>query len=111
MRKNVVSLLLVLAILFLLLPIPSAHADDFDLDSLRERYAILVDANDPTTALYGIEKNADELEKLLQEGDYENYTIKVHALKSSARLIGAEELSETARKLEAYGNFINSGSH
>lgn len=59
MRKNVVSLLLVLAILFLLLPIPSAHADDFDLDSLRERYAILVDANDPTTALYGIEKNAD----------------------------------------------------
>ncbi len=59
MRKKVVSVLLSIAIVFLLLPIPSAHADDFDLDSLRERYAILVDANDPTTALYGIEKNAD----------------------------------------------------
>ena len=60
MRKNVISTLLALLFVILLLPAPAAHADDFDLGSLRERYAILVDASDPTTALYGIEKNADE---------------------------------------------------
>lgn len=32
-----------------------------------------------------------------------NYTIKVHALKSSARIIGAEDLSELARALEDAG--------
>lgn len=59
MRKHVVSILLALLFVILLLPAPAAHADEFDLGSLRERYAILVDASDPTTALYGIEKNAD----------------------------------------------------
>ena len=60
MRKKVVSALLCLAFLCLLLPAPSVQADSFDVSTLRERYAILVDANDPATALYGIEKNADE---------------------------------------------------
>lgn len=60
MRKKVVSLLLVFMFLFLLLPAPSVQADGFDVSTLRERYAILVDASDPTTALYGIEKNADD---------------------------------------------------
>ena len=60
MRKNAVCVLLSIAFLFLLLPAPSAQADGFDVDSLQERYAILVDASDPTTALYGIERNADE---------------------------------------------------
>ena len=46
---------------------------------------------------------ADEIEKLYQEGDMENYTIKVHALKSSARIIGAGHLSELARELEDAG--------
>ena len=59
MRKKVVSALLCLAFLILLLPAASVQADGFDMSTLRERYAILVDANDPTTALYGIEKNAD----------------------------------------------------
>lgn len=59
MRKHAVSFLLALAFLILLLPAPAARADDFDIGSLRERYAILVDASDPTAALYGIEKNAD----------------------------------------------------
>ena len=53
-------------------------------------------------------KNAAELDALLQEDDFENFTIKVHALKSSARLIGAPELSALAEKLEEYGNFIRS---
>ena len=53
-----------------------------------------------------IPENADEIERYLRENDIENYTIKVHALKSSSRLIGAKNLSETARKLEACGNAV-----
>lgn len=41
---------------------------------------------------------------LWQSGDIKNYTIEVHALKSSARLIGATALSELARELEDAGN-------
>ncbi len=59
MRKKLVAVLLSLLFLCLLLPVPAAQADGFDISTLRERYAILVDASDPTTALYGIEKNAD----------------------------------------------------
>lgn len=46
---------------------------------------------------------ADEIQDLLESGDIKNYTIKVHALKSSARVIGAKELSELAKDLEAAG--------
>ena len=46
---------------------------------------------------------ADEIMELLKNGDIENYTIKVHALKSSARIIGASELSDMAKDLEAAG--------
>ncbi|MBR5968870.1 MAG: DegV family EDD domain-containing protein [Lachnospiraceae bacterium] len=53
-----------------------------------------------------IGKNADELERMLEADDYENFTIKVHALKSSAHMIGAGELSELARRLEEYGKLI-----
>lgn len=46
---------------------------------------------------------ADEIEMLYKNGDIRNYTIKVHALKSSARIIGAGELSGLALKLEEAG--------
>lgn len=46
---------------------------------------------------------ADEIERFFHEGDLENYTTKVHALKSSARIIGASALSEFARNLEEAG--------
>ncbi|MCR4604846.1 MAG: response regulator [Eubacterium sp.] len=49
------------------------------------------------------EAKADELEKYYDEKDIENFTIKVHALKSSARVIGAMDLSEKARLLEEAG--------
>ena len=53
---------------------------------------------------YGaISEKADEIEHYYDTGDYGNYTIKVHALKSSARIIGAAELSEKARLLEMAG--------
>ena len=50
-----------------------------------------------------------EQEKLLADSANQaksalNYTTKVHALKSSARVIGANELSERARRLEDAGN-------
>lgn len=35
---------------------------------------------------------------------YKDYTILVHALKSSARIIGAENLSKQAEYLESFGN-------
>ena len=46
---------------------------------------------------------SDEIEKYYKSGDIANYTIKVHALKSSARIVGALELSEKAKLLEAAG--------
>ena len=50
-----------------------------------------------------IDDKSAELTRYYDEGDWKNYTIKVHALKSSAKLIGAMELSENARMLEMAG--------
>ncbi|WP_081679392.1 ATP-binding protein [Butyrivibrio sp. XPD2002] len=50
-----------------------------------------------------IDKKADEIEELYFREDITNYTIKVHALKSSANIIGAHDLSEKAKDLETAG--------
>lgn len=50
-----------------------------------------------------LEGNADTIEKAYADRDTEFYTIKVHALKSSARIIGASELSGLAERLEEAG--------
>ncbi len=44
-----------------------------------------------------------EIEDSFRNGDMELCTIKVHALKSTARIIGARELSSLAEKLENAG--------
>ena len=44
---------------------------------------------------------AEELQALLDAGDFAGYRIKVHALKSTSRLIGALELAEQAAYLES----------
>ena len=44
-----------------------------------------------------------ELEKNYASEDWENYTIKIHALKSSARLVGAMGLGADAERLEMAG--------
>ncbi|MCR5421905.1 MAG: response regulator [Lachnospiraceae bacterium] len=49
----------------------------------------------------------DEIEKFMIEENYDDYTILVHALKSSARLIGATGLSKEAEYLEMCGNSKN----
>ena len=50
-----------------------------------------------------------EIAGFYEAEDWKNYTTKVHALKSSARVIGADELSERAKRLEDAGNsgYIN----
>lgn len=54
-----------------------------------------------------LEDKADEIEKSYKSGDMEFCTIKVHALKSTARIIGARELSKLAEKLEEAGKKKN----
>ena len=44
-----------------------------------------------------------ELQDFYDSGDFENYTVKIHALKSSARLVGFMSLGEDAEKLEMAG--------
>ena len=51
----------------------------------------------------GIKSRVKQIQTFFDNEDWENYTIKVHALKSSARIIGATELSEDAYKLEKAG--------
>ena len=53
-----------------------------------------------------IKPNTNAIDAFLMEKDYKNYTIRVHALKSSARLIGANALSADARYLEDLGNSL-----
>ena len=48
-------------------------------------------------------QKAGEIRQYYENGDIENYTIQVHALKSSARIIGADALSEMAKSLEFAG--------
>nr|MCR4923840.1 response regulator [Lachnospiraceae bacterium] len=50
------------------------------------------------------EYKADEIEELFKDRDLKNYTIKVHALKSSARIIGARDMAMLAENLEKAGN-------
>ena len=50
-----------------------------------------------------IDVRSAELEGFYDKEDWENYTIKVHALKSSARLVGASALGDMSEKLEMAG--------
>lgn len=49
-------------------------------------------------------QNADEIERLWEERDLKNVTIRVHALKSTSRIIGAVSLGEHAAELEKAGD-------
>ena len=53
-----------------------------------------------------IEDKAAAIENSLKNKEYKNYTVFVHALKSSSRLIGAMELSALAAKMEEAGNAV-----
>ncbi|MCR5402695.1 MAG: DegV family EDD domain-containing protein [Butyrivibrio sp.] len=50
-----------------------------------------------------IQTYSDDIKEYYSKEDWQNYTIKVHALKSSSKLIGALELSDMAKELEFAG--------
>ena len=50
-----------------------------------------------------IEEKASVIERAVEKEDLETYTIEVHSLKSTSKSIGAIELSELAKDLEASG--------
>ncbi len=51
-----------------------------------------------------IDKNTSKIRKYLEDGLIRDYTIEVHALKNSARMIGAQKLSDDFKDLEQMGN-------
>ena len=56
---------------------------------------------------HDIEENAALIEEAYNQGNIELFTIKVHALKTSARMIGAIELAGDALNLEMAGKSGN----
>ena len=65
--------------------------EEMYLEALRS-YADMVDAH------------INEIEKFYSADDIANTTIKIHALKSTSRIIGAKDLGETAQELENAGS-------
>lgn len=51
-----------------------------------------------------IDQKSTKIEKCLADGLVRDYTIEVHALKNTARMIGALDLSEKFYRLEQFGN-------
>nr|MCR4611933.1 response regulator [Lachnospiraceae bacterium] len=47
-----------------------------------------------------INDKVEEIETFYRDKDWENYNIKVHAMKSSARIVGLKEISDMAKALE-----------
>ena len=50
--------------------------------------------------------NKEKIKKAFESGNWKNYTIFVHALKSTSLSIGGEKCSELAKKLERAGNVL-----
>ena len=57
--------------------------------------------------IQSLETKPAEIERYWRDKDYRNYTVQVHALKSTARLIGAKQLGEDAYYLEQCGDAEN----
>ena len=54
--------------------------------------------------LQSADEKTEKLEGYFADGDWKNYSILMHAVKSTARTIGAEELSGMAEALERAGD-------
>lgn len=57
-----------------------------------------------TVFYHSIDKKVKLIRALLEQEDWTNYTVEVHALKNAAKQIGAMSLSEKAAALEIAGN-------
>ena len=81
------------------------HLDAIDVDSGR-KHCGNVESYMATLKMYldTAAKNADDIEAFWAAGDIRNTTTKVHALKSTSRVIGAVELGEFAARLEKAGD-------
>lgn len=53
--------------------------------------------------------NLDSIEGFFKDKNYQDYTIRVHALKSSSRIIGAEDIGNLAELMENAGNAGDAG--
>lgn len=53
-----------------------------------------------------IEENANQMQEAFVNGDISLFTVKVHALKTTARIVGIAELSKMAEKLEEAGKKV-----
>ena len=56
------------------------------------------------TFVNSIEEKAKQIQEYFYQKQYKDYTIQVHALKSSARIVGAVQLSKMAEEEENEGN-------
>ena len=59
---------------------------------------------------YGELEKAENLQKSYESENWHDYSIYVHALKSSSKMIGATSLSKVASKLEAAANSVDAGT-
>lgn len=57
----------------------------------------------------GMEENLELIESYMMDRDYKNYTIKLHSLKSSAKMIGEEGLASLSYTLEELGKNAEAG--
>ncbi len=55
------------------------------------------------------EEQKADLDRMLSEEDFKNYTILIHAVKSTSMNVGAVELSKKCLELEKAGKALNSG--
>ncbi len=59
---------------------------------------------------YGEIEKANNLQKSYEDGNWHDYSIYVHSLKSSSKMIGAMTLSMRAAKLESAANAVDTGT-
>ena len=59
---------------------------------------------------YGEIEKANNLQKSYDDGNWHDYSIYVHSLKSSSKMIGAMTLSMRAAKLESAANAVDTGT-
>ncbi len=87
-----------------LLPLRAVPGIDipFALLNCGERSDVLIEAIQNYCEAYS--DNAKHINDYYEEKDWENYTILVHGLKSSSRLIGAMSLSNLAANMEEAGD-------
>ena len=79
--------------------------DEINIDTGIKNYAGDEEAYLETLKVYSVSAGnyVDEIREYYQSGDLSNTTIKIHALKSTLRIIGATDLGEFAQSLENAG--------